>query len=203
MKYTNKIIVVLACLGMAGSVIAANNAATLDREKCSLCHGVGGKTSSELFPQLASQPAPYLVEQLKAFRNKTRKDLNAQRFMWGVASRLSDKDIQDLASYYEKQTPAHRGEIEDKAAYQRGKEIFMKGNPKQNIPACMSCHGANGEGAGIIPRLAGQHLAYLKRQLKVFKGDQRPSAGTTMHVIVKGLSMSDIKDIATYLSAQS
>jgi len=65
----------------------------------------------------------------------------------------------------------------------------------------MTCHGEKGEGKDATPRLGGQHAAYLKRQLKVFYGNQRPAA-TEMHQIVKGLSESDIDAITQYLQAQ-
>jgi cytochrome c553 len=65
----------------------------------------------------------------------------------------------------------------------------------------MACHGEKGEGKEATPRLGGQHEAYLKRQLKVFYGNERPAA-TAMHEVVKGLSEDDIEAIAQYLQAQ-
>ena len=53
-------------LGLIGliassSALAAGVGSKLDRQLCSVCHGRGGTISSELFPQLAGQPAPYLL----------------------------------------------------------------------------------------------------------------------------------------------
>lgn len=186
---------------IAASAFATDTSAVLDQQLCSVCHGPGGTTSSELFPQLAAQPVPYFLSQMKAFRDKSRQDENAKRFMWGIASRLSDDEIQHLAAYFEAQTAAHKGEITDQLKYETGKSIFTRGNPKKNVPACMSCHGAKGEGKDATPRLGGQHEAYLKRQLKVFYGSDRPAA-VAMHEVVKGLSESDIDAIAHYLQAQ-
>lgn len=182
-------------------VIAADEGAKLDRQLCSICHGPGGTTSSELFPQLAGEPAPYFINQMKAFREKSRADENARRFMWGISSRLSDEDIQQLAAFYESQPAVHPGKIKDSSKYEMGKNVFTNGHPEKGVPACKSCHGEKGEGKEATPRLGGQNEAYLKRQLKVFYGNERPAA-TAMHEIVKGLSEEDVEAIAHYLQAQ-
>jgi cytochrome c553 len=193
-------------LGLVGmlafsSAYGAEVWAKKEKQLCSICHGPGGTTSSDLFPQLAGQPAPYLVNQMKGFRDKSRADENAKRFMWGISSRLSDDDIQQLATYYEAQTPLHQGKISDQAKYDAGKKIFMNGLPEKSVPACMACHGEKGEGKAETPRLGGQHEAYLKRQLKVFYTNDRPAA-TAMHEVVKGLTEGDVEAIAQYLQAQ-
>jgi cytochrome c553 len=193
----------LGVIGLFASsaALAADVGPKLDRQLCSVCHGRGGTTSSELFPHLAAEPAPYLIAQLKAFRDKTRADENAKRFMWGIASRLSDEEIQNLAAFYESQPAVHQGKISDQSKYDSGKNIFLSGNPDKGVPACMACHGENGQGKETTPRLGGQNENYLKRQLKVFSSNERPLA-TAMHEIVKGLSEGDMEAIAQYLQAQ-
>ena len=121
--------------------------------------------------------------------------------MWGISSRLSDEDIQQLAAYYEAQPAVHDGKISDQAKYDSGKNIFLNGHAEKGVPPCMACHGEKGDGKESTPRLGGQNEAYLVRQLKVFYGNERPAA-TAMHEIVKGLSESDIAAIAQYLQAQ-
>lgn len=197
---------ILIALGLIGMLVntpafSANEAAKLDGKLCSVCHGRGGTISSELFPQLAGQPAPYFIAQMKAFRDKTRSEENAKRFMWGISSRLSDEEIQQLATLYETEPPVHIGKISDQSKYDLGKSIFMNGHPEKGVPACMSCHGEKGEGKDVTPRLGGQHEAYLMRQLKVFYGNERPAA-VAMHEVVKGLSQPDVEAIAQYLQAQ-
>jgi len=101
-----RIWVFLGLTGMVAAIpaiAAEQSAARMDRQLCSICHGPGGTTSSELFPQLAGQPATYFINQMKAFRDQSRADQHARQFMWGISSRLSDEDIQNLASYYEAQ----------------------------------------------------------------------------------------------------
>ena len=121
--------------------------------------------------------------------------------MWGISSRLSDDDIQQLATFYEAQPPVHQGKISDQVKYDAGKNIFLNGLAEKNVPPCMACHGEKGEGKEATPRLGGQHEAYLKRQLKVFYSNDRPAA-TAMHEVVKGLAEKDVEAIAQYLQAQ-
>ncbi len=85
--------------------------------------------------------------------------------------------------------------------YDLDKDIFTNGHLDKGVPPCMACHGEKGEGKESTPRLGGQHEFYLKRQLKVFYGNERPAA-VTMHEVVKGLSETDIDAIAQYLQAQ-
>ncbi len=197
---------ILLLLGIAGlisvsSAWGATDAGKMDRQLCSVCHGPGGTTSSELFPHLAGEPAPYLVAQLKAFRDKSRADQNAKRFMWGISSRLSDEDIDALAAFYQSQPAVHQGKISDNAKYEAGKTLFNSGNAEKGVPPCMACHGEKAEGRDTVPRLGGQNEAYLKRQLKVFSTNDRPAA-LAMHEIVKGLTESDIESLAHFLQAQ-
>ena len=201
MKNLIKLSVLLISSIISINVLAEEPAAKLDRQQCALCHGPGGNTTSEQFPMLAGEPAAYFINQMKAFRDKTRADQNAQRFMWGIASRLTDEQIEQLASYYEAQTPTHKGKISDQKKYDQGMMLFTQGNQDKNIPACAVCHGDKAQGNATMPRLAGQHEEYLRKQLKVFYGNERPAA-VAMHEIVKGLSDSDIDALAQYLQAQ-
>jgi len=202
MKTRFLVIFAITALGFfTNYAFCGENAKDMQRHLCAICHGPGGTTTSELFPQLAGQPSQYFINQMTGFHNKSRSDENARRFMWGISSMLSDTDIQQLAIYYESQLPVHQGKVSDQAKYELGKNIFMNGQPDKGVPPCMVCHGEKGEGKEATPRLGGQHEAYLTRQLKVFYGDERPAA-TAMHEIVKGLSESDIEAIAHYLQAQ-
>jgi cytochrome c553 len=146
-------------------------------------------------------PAPYFINQMKAFRDKSRMDENAKRFMWGISSRLTDENIEHMAVFFESQPAIHQGKVSDQAKYDAGKSIFTTGHAEKGVPPCMACHGEKGEGKESMPRLGGQNEAYLRRQLKVFYGNERPAA-TAMHEIVKGLSDNDIEAIAHYLQAQ-
>jgi len=175
----------------AGSTVAA----TL--HVCESCHGRDGRSISPTFPRLAGQQKNYIVEQLKAFRDKTRADPHAQTYMWGMAARLSDPTIDAIAAYYASQTPV-AGQASDSPETVAGKKIFTEGIPSESVPACMACHGENAEGNGPIPRLAGQHQAYLARQLEAFASMAR--ANEIMHENSKDLTPQQIREVTAYLA---
>jgi cytochrome c553 len=164
---------------------------------CSSCHGPDGRSISPTFPDLAGQQKDYLVAQLQAFRDKTRADPHAQTYMWGMAARLSDPTIDGIAAYYASQTPV-AGEPGTSPEIAAGKKIFTEGIPSENVPACMSCHGEKAEGNGPIPRLAGQHQAYLARQLAAFASMAR--ANEIMHENSKDLTPEQISEVTAYLA---
>lgn len=174
-------------------------AAKVAIELCSACHGPAGQSISPQFPRLAGQQQLYLATQLRAFKSKGRADPEAHDFMWGIAGTLDDSIIDGLAEYYSKLPPMHGTTKGSAALIQQGRELFEKGIPSKNIPACASCHGANAQGTTIFPRLAGQHSEYLVRQLTVIQQNLRKSP--IMHGIVVELSEDEKKALAAYLES--
>lgn len=83
-----------------------------------------------------------------------------------------------------------------------GEKIFKQG--KGDVPACNSCHGADGMGDDNMgtPRLAGQIYQFVVKQLEDFANEKRQD--TTMFVMnanAKGLSNQDRKDVAAYVNS--
>lgn len=168
-------------------------------EVCSSCHGRNGRSASSTFPDLAGQQKDYLVAQLKAFRDHKRADPHARTYMWGMAAGLNDAMINRLAAYYSAQKPA-AGSAQDPMKVAAGKTIYDQGVAEKNVPPCMACHGAKAEGAGTVPRLAGQHRNSLRRQLLAFAADQRANA--IMHQESMNLTRRQIDNVSAYLAAQ-
>jgi cytochrome c553 len=166
---------------------------------CSTCHGPRGISTSSEFPILAAQRKGYLAAQIDAFRKQTRAEKDAHDFMWGIAGRLDEKIIDGIAAYYAAQLPAP-GRTDDPALVAKGKEFFDKGLPDRAIPACASCHGANGEGIADFPRLAGQHAKYVAKQLTYIQTLTR--AAPVMHGIIKDLTPSEMQAVAAYVQAK-
>jgi cytochrome c553 len=166
---------------------------------CSSCHGPGGRSMSSTFPQLAGQQKDYLVAQLQAFRDHTRADPHAKTYMWGMAARLSDPLIEGIAAYYSSQ-PAVAGTPDPSPQAVAGRNIYTQGISAQSVLACMSCHGEHAEGNSVIPRLAGQHAAYIERQLEAFASMAR--ANEIMHENSKALTAEQIRDVAAYVATQ-
>ena len=174
----------------------------LATEVCSSCHGPRGESVSSAFPRLAGQQAQYLDVQLKAFRDRTRADPMAQGYMWGMASQLDDAAIASLAAYYSSQKPVH-GRAADAKLVQQGKAIYDGGAASANAQPCSTCHGRDGEGNAIYPRLAGQHAEYLVKQLVVFKDSLRTDTNASiMHNISSGMSFDQMEAVAAYLASR-
>jgi cytochrome c553 len=78
---------------------------------------------------------------------------------------------------------------------------------EKKAPVCFACHGAAGVSvAPTFPRLAGQRADYLYQRLLSFKraapNDPYYSV-SPMKAIVANLSDTDMRDLATYFSAQT
>jgi len=166
---------------------------------CSTCHGPRGISTSPEFPILAAQHKGYLENQIDAFRKRTRAEKDAHDFMWGIAGNLDEAIIGGIATYYSAQLPA-RGRSDNPALVARGKELYDKGVLKRGIPACATCHGANGEGLADFPRLAGQHAKYVVKQLTYIQSLVR--AAPVMHGIVKDLTPEEIVAVAAYVQSR-
>ena len=166
---------------------------------CSACHGPSGVSTSPVFPNLAGQQELYLSAQLKAFKAKTRGEADAHDYMWGMATLLDDSVIGGLAHYYASQEPA-RGTPGDAQLTARGKVVYENGDAPHNVVACATCHGKSAEGTAIFPRLAGQHAAYVIRQLEVIQHKFRDSP--IMHGVIKELAAEDMKAVALYVQSQ-
>ena len=166
---------------------------------CSTCHGPRGISTSPEFPILAAQRTGYLAAQIDAFRKQARAEKDAHDFMWGIAGRLDEKIINGIAAYYAAQ-PRAPGRTDDPALVAKGKELFDKGLLDRGIPACATCHGANGEGIADFPRLAGQHAKYVAKQLAYIQTLTR--AAPVMHGIVKDLAPEEMQAVAAYVQSK-
>lgn len=199
-RYLSIVAFVLAAM-TATSGLAADNpvAARLARDVCSKCHGKDGISRSSLFPNLAGQQAVYLDNQLRQFRNRGRSDPHAQSYMWGIAGPLSNSDIKALAEYYASKAPAPAVPSGRPALAAKGKEIFQSGVADRDVPACIDCHGPQAKGQGPVPRLAGQHLDYLFRQIRDFRSLLRE--GDTMHENTKAITEEEALALAAFFSS--
>ncbi|TSE20925.1 Cytochrome c-554(548) [Tepidimonas alkaliphilus] len=66
---------------------------------CFACHGEQGISVLPATPHLAGQPADYLQKALLAYRDGSRQDPT----MTAMAKPLTDRDIVNIAAYYEAQ----------------------------------------------------------------------------------------------------
>jgi cytochrome c553 len=71
---------------------------------------------------------------------------------------------------------------------------------------CQGCHGIEGYRMAFpevysVPRLGGQHAAYIVKSLQAYKAGNRNNA--TMRAIASNLSEQDMADLAAYYAAAS
>jgi cytochrome c553 len=89
-----------------------------------------------------------------------------------------------------------------KADIAMGEKLYSTGDTARNIPACLSCHGAAGNSTIVQnPKLAGQHEAYIVKQLTNFRGAERSQP--IMSAFAKALKDDEVRNIAAYLDAQA
>ena len=69
------------------------------------------------------------------------------------------------------------------------------------LAACASCHGAQGEGQGAMPRLAGINAAYLRKQLDDLAEGRREHA--LMSPIAKAMSPETREAMSGYYAAMA
>jgi cytochrome c553 len=121
---------------------------------------------------------------------------------------LSDQDIDDLAVYYEQQTPA--GLEADPSYWKGGEALYLRGDAAREIPACIACHGPMGRGnsAAGYPALRAQQSAYVAKQLNDYASGARYSGahpatasrnGVMMYDIARRLTEQQIRDVASYV----
>lgn len=73
---------------------------------------------------------------------------------------------------------------------------------KAKSATCVACHGADGNSiAPNFPKIAGQHEAYIVKQLNEYKSGNRVNA--VMQGMVATLNEQDILDLAAYYAAQT
>jgi cytochrome c553 len=164
---------------------------------CFLCHGAQGESTSEIFPKLAGQHAQYIVKQLEAFKAGQRKSTT----MADMVAKLTPDEMRALGKYYEKM-PVVQTEAKEPQLAAMGRYIYHSGNKFSGVPACVSCHGMEGQGAANLPRLAGQLSGYVSTQLKNFGKRERTNDNAVMHSVASQMTELEMAAVAEYLSGK-
>ena len=178
----------------------ADQGALLANQTCVACHGLGGNPTAAEYPKLAGQIPEYLAKQLRAFQAPAgQRAHRASPIMQPLAANLTEQQILDLAAYYSQQKAAP-GKARDASRVEAGKKIYFGGNPSNDLPACVSCHRADGKGMSPdFPRLAGQTPAYTALQLQNWEAN-RGGRGKLMTMIVPHLKPEDIEAVSDFLA---
>jgi cytochrome c553 len=161
---------------------------------CSACHGASGMGQPEgPAPVLAAQHETVLLRQLTDYRDGVRWDPRMEHVArLRIVARPDDlAALSSFISRLDPSRPAAMGPGEGVAA---GARAFVMG--------CAACHGATGQGdaARGVPRLAGQHHGYLRRQVQDAVEGRRPGLQASHGRRFATLSAAEIDGLADYLS---
>ena len=90
-------LIAASALAVSANAVAGDAAAGKAKAAtCAACHGMDGMSKMPIYPNLKGQKEAYLVKQMKAFKDGTRKDPT----MNAMAKPLSDADMANLAAFY-------------------------------------------------------------------------------------------------------
>ena len=161
---------------------------------CALCHmpeGWGLRNGS--VPQLAGQHPQVVIKQLADIRAGNRDNPTMYAFV-EEARLATPQAVADVAAYVATLETGIQIEKAPSDDPERGRVLYQD--------QCAECHGAAGEGDDdlFVPRLEGQHPAYLARQIQWIKQGGRHNADPEMRERVQKLSSRDIAMILGYVS---
>ncbi|EXI73865.1 MAG TPA: c-type cytochrome [Candidatus Accumulibacter phosphatis] len=164
---------------------------------CRSCHlSSAGGSSDGSVPQLAGQHSTVLIKQMADIRSGARHNAT----MYPFAAVLADpQDLADLAAYLEGLCiPREHGQYDAPDAAQqlaKGKALYER--------ECSACHGPRGEGARykFHPVIAGQHHAYLLRQMTDIRDGKRPNVNPEMLSVISRYDDEQLLAISAYQSS--
>jgi cytochrome c553 len=176
---------------LAASCTAAFAQSLQDKiAQCEACHGKDGRSADPRIPHLGGQPKLAVMYQLFFYREGRRKseEMNI------IAKGLTDAELTALAEHVAKlPPPAPVTDAVDAARYKRGAELAAQRQ-------CASCHNDDFSGRQQMPRLAGQHEAYMVKALQDYRAGLRIGTQAAMAEAVRNLTDADFADLAYFLA---
>jgi len=178
-------------MGRSGASDATGRGATIAIQQCSMCHGAQGMGDGGS-PNLAGQYPEVIIKQLNDYKLGNR----ASAFMQTIASRLSERDILDVAAYYDSLPRARAAPVRPD---EPGAPALVRvGDPLRNIVPCVACHGGIDHKLGA-PWLEGMPKEYLLKELKAFaSGARRNDSFGQMRNMVRPLTADELDNVAEF-----
>jgi cytochrome c553 len=162
---------------------AARAAACLD------CHGSMTKPAQAGVPLLAGQRHEFLVLQMFYLREGLR-DVPQ---MAGMLAGYTDRDLEDVAAYFARQSVRTPTASANGALRARGERLAKS-------RGCGGCHLADFSGQKHVPRIASQREDYLAIALKAYRDNKRTGTDTSMNEAMYQVSDADIAALAHFLA---
>jgi len=157
-------------------------------QTCAGCHGTAGASPGSTIPILGGQHAKYLADALRAYKTGEREFY----VMNLIAQAFDDGQIGAISHWFSSQSWI------DSATPNRA-SLAAIGEPIAGSK-CAQCHGLDGRGGELGPRIAGQPVTYLNKVIREYKGGKRNNASAVLMMIVRDLSDGDIEALSHYYS---
>ena len=158
-------------------------------DPCFACHGPEGNSKNPDYPILAGQSWRYIYIQLKDFKEGRRVD----PVMSAMAAGLSRDDMIALGNYFAAQKVQPIDFKADGAKVEAGRKI-------SDAVLCPMCHLGGFVGQNEIPKVAGQHPQYIRKQLLDFRAKRRTNDAGNMTSVAGTLSDDDIENLTHYIA---
>lgn len=164
---------------------------------CVNCHGGdGGGEVNGNAPRLAGQHRLVVIRQLVDYRYDDRRDPRMESVTTGhrLQSAQDMADVAEFIASLQPRTPAGQG---PGTRLEQGRKTYSD--------RCSTCHGKSGQGeaAILIPRLGGQHYAYLLRQFHDALEGRRPQLARTHAAYLQDLDRDVLQGVADAVSRMS
>jgi len=179
----------------SGAGDAVGRGATIAVQQCSMCHGAQGMSDGNS-PNLAGQYPEVVIKQLYDYQRGDR----SSAFMQTIAKTLTDREIQDIAAYYDSLPKARAAPVQ---ADEPGAPALVRvGDPLRNIVPCVACHGGIDHKIGA-PWLEGMPKQYLLSQMKAFaSGERRNDSYGQMRNMVRSLTAQELESVAEFYAGR-
>ncbi len=161
---------------------------------CVVCHQLNAWGSPDgAIPNLAGQQPRYLERQLALFRSGARVD-TAMQVVTAHRTFGNPEDIVALARYLS-DLVANPDPVKGSGEHLAlGAELYAR--------ICAACHGVAGRGApgNRVPRIAGQHYPYLRRQIEDAAALHKDLAPPEMTGALRAIRPEERDALADYIS---
>jgi cytochrome c553 len=156
---------------------------------CAGCHGEDGKPIDKTIPIIWGQQAGYIYIQLRDFKRGDRKDESMQP----IVSSFEKNDMLAIAEYFSQKPWPNLGQP------RASKDVAQRALSAEHSVGCTSCHLEQFQGAGTIPRLAGQSQEYLVKTIADFRTRARGN-NPGMTDLMRATSPDDLPALAEYFA---